>query len=247
MDADFPPNMLTDIEQFLIEDIRREPGKDLYEEVFRHPTFFPLQRRGEMAAMIRIARSVSPQIVMEIGADKGGGLYHWVKCLPTVKTVIACEIRGLPYLPAFAFAFPNVLFQGIPQSSRPVSDNLISPIDVLFIDGDKLGFVKDFDAYLPYMNPYGVVFLHDVTDTHKGGPGEAFATLIRRGYRNDIIVNHDDTNDALRREIMGIPPANPHEGWLRHWRGKSCGVGVIYLDGKGGGNSDHFYKAMARK
>jgi cephalosporin hydroxylase len=57
----------------------RMPGLDLYTEIFDHPWLFPLQRKAEMAAMMKLARSIEPKTVMEIGSDKGGSFYHWVK------------------------------------------------------------------------------------------------------------------------------------------------------------------------
>ena len=51
--------------------------------------------------MLAIANKYSPTTIYEIGADKGGGLYHWCMSCPTVKHVIACEIRGLPYKELF--------------------------------------------------------------------------------------------------------------------------------------------------
>jgi hypothetical protein len=243
-----------------------KPGQDSYPEVFATELFFPLQRRRELEKMMQIARGTGPVCptcrgatmpmppsedadcktckgtcqgpvtVMEIGADKGGGLYHWCMCLPTVRNVIACEIRGTPYSELFCKAFltPHFPYSGdcrmtwLNQSSydqvttdRVKRELTYGPIDVLFIDGDKLGFLKDFYAYLPLMRqPGGVVFLHDITDKYKGGPGEAFQILKDRGFRAESIVDTTEVADA---------DDTPHGGWLKHWRGRSCGVGVIYV------------------
>ena len=197
-----------------------------------------------------------PVTVMEIGADKGAGVYHWAKCLPTVRNVIACEIRGLPYCKQFDKAFPDVRFlwwaccsrtgdrlQGISDPAQDTKRWLTSvaideleghsidfqPIDVLFIDGDKLAFGKDFDAYLPLMNPNGLVFFHDINERE---PLAAYRRVCARGYHHEEKIDVTDTTEAVRREAQGLPSANPHEGWLRHWRGRSAGVGLIYLEGK---------------
>lgn len=223
------------VEQFLAEDYLRPPGHDVYQDCFDSPWFFPLQRREELRRMVQIARSINPTTVMEIGADKGSGLYHWCKALPTVKRVIACEIRGTPYASAFQSAFKHLQFlwlSGDSQGSftkKTVCEFMLpsSLIDMLFIDGDKLGFVEDFDAYLPLMNPHGVVFMHDVTDRE---PQRAFLTIQARGYRTETIIDRTDTDEAMGRAAKGIPPASAHEGWLRHWHGRSCGVGVVYLE-----------------
>lgn len=240
MDAPFPTEMVPCIEQFLANDHSRLAGLDLYPEVFHSDHFFPLQRMRETEAMIRIARDVSPQTVMEIGADKGGGLYHWCKCLPTVMRVIGCEVRGLPYASLFERAFPGINFCWMPCSSyEPITVQSVTGwmtqytrwtpgIDVLFIDGDKGRFLEDFDAYLPLMSPHGIVFMHDIQDE---APREAFLKVRERGYRCEAIIDTSEAEGAGVRHLRGDPVTSPYEGWLRHWRGRSCGVGVIYMKG----------------
>lgn len=235
MDAPFPDGFLDSIHHFLDTDSKREPGRDLYQEVFDTPMMFPLQRQKELEAMIRVARSIQPRTVMEIGSDKAGGLYHWCKCLPSVKNVIACEIRGTPYAEAFEMAFPNINFLWVPGSSyqqgnvnRVLSflQEVKSKIDVLFIDGDKSHFDTDFYAYLGMMNPNGIALMHDITDE---APGAAYKRVCQTGFRHAEIIDKSDTVAALKREDAGEPAKSPHEGWLRHWRGQSCGVGIIYM------------------
>lgn len=244
MDQPFPVGMITEIENFLRDDKEKRPaGLDLYPDVFDTRTFFPLQRKGELTEMIRIARSIQPKIVAEIGCDKGGGLYHWCK-IPSVEIVIACEIRGTPYKHLFEKAFDNIGFLWGERSSLDrewrsrllnmmkewkgalMKKSRVQGIDVLFIDGDKLGMEKDFDAYLPLMNPNGIVFFHDVQDRH---PKESYWNVRARGYAGEVIVNLEDTQEALRRAELNLPVKNEHEGWLRYWKGRSCGVGVVYL------------------
>lgn len=231
-DGPFPPEMLNCIEEFFLTDKSRTPGMDVYQDVFDTRLFFPLQRQCETAEMIRIARSISPKVVMEIGADKGGSLYHWIKCLPTVNRVIASEVRGTPYASLFEKEFPTVQFHWTLSSYRPQNVSAIKDwlgndtIDVLFIDGNKTTFELDFYTYLPSMSQGGIVFMHDITDRC---PKEAYINVINRGYAHRTIVDQTDTHLALERESLGLPPSSPHEEWLRHWKGKSCGVGVIYL------------------
>lgn len=231
---DFPQNMVAEVEAFLAKESERDYyGPFICEGVYQSNLFFPLQRRQEMAKMLQIAEKVGPRVVMEIGCDKGGSLYHWCKLRP--KTVIACEIRGIPYQAAFNKAFPNIDFAWWERSSYPAPTLLVdrsgSPtIDVLFIDGDKTGMYEDFMAYLPLMSPKGVVFLHDIKDDK--GPREAFEKIKGRGFRTEEIIDVTESTEALARGVAGLPPANPHEAWLRHWKGMSCGVGVVYLEKK---------------
>lgn len=232
MDAPFPSEMLPEIERFLAGDAARPTGLDVYQDVFETGLFFPLQRQAETAEMIRTARAIEPRVVVEIGADKGGGFYHWVKCLPTVERAIACEIRGTPYAAAFERAFPLVSFRWCPWGSRDVRtrDTVArwAPIDVLFIDGDKATMYEDFLVYEPGMRRGGIIFVHDVTDP---APGKAFREMQKHPKVRESRVIHDvsDVDAALGRERAGVPPSGSHEGWIRTWRGKSCGVGVLYL------------------
>lgn len=223
MDADFPKDLLPSIEKFFSEDTEPE-GLDLYPNVFKE-AFFPLQRQTELKHMITVARKHKPKVIYEIGADKGGSLYHWCKCLlPT--HMIACEIRGTPYKHLFEKHFTNIHFTWIEGPSTIINPLIeLPPIDILFIDGDKGAFETDFYNCLPYMNRPAYAFMHDVQDEQPRAGFNAVAPHFKTG----IFVNIDDTKVALGKEALGLPPENPHEGWLRHWRGKSCGVGIISL------------------
>lgn len=236
VDDAFPPDLLTWMDDFFAKvHPKLTPGMAIYPELYASG-FFPLQRMGEAAAMIELARPIPPRVVMEIGADKGGGVYQWCQSLPSVEMVIACEIRGTPYASRFEAAFPGKRLIWLPKSSLKIRarDDVARrlgdrQIDVLFIDGDKSFFELDFDLWAPLMQPRGVAFFHDVTDPE---PGRAFWSVVKRGYRHDVIIDRLDADRACAREAEGLPPASSHEGWLRHWKGRSCGVGVIWLDGK---------------
>lgn len=232
MDDPFPPGMVAELESLMALDL--PSGQDLYPEVFAANIIFPLQRQAEMRSMIRKARDVDPRTIFEIGADKGGSLFHWCKCFPNVERIIACEIRGTPYAEAFERAFPNIQFLWLPTSSYdpPVIDRVHSwldcrKIDVLFIDGDKGAFDKDFDAYLPMMARPGIVFMHDINEADS--PMRAAFEEKRKGRQSEEIIDLVDTRWAMERKASGQPIMSSHEAWLRHWHGRSCGVGVIRL------------------
>lgn len=233
MDDPLPPNLVPCFEAFFAHEHTRTPGQDVYQAIFDDNTLFPLQRQRELATMMQIARGLSPKVVYEIGADKGGGLYHWCKCLPTVEKVICCEYRGTPYSDLFEKTFPHIQFLWLPQSSYAVgtvrhvrawlgSDR----IDALFIDGDKSHFFTDFERYLPMMQSHGVIFMHDIQDP---APSEAFTKVRRLGFKTRRVVDITDAQEAVARQEAGEPCASAHEGWLRHWRGASAGVGVIQV------------------
>lgn len=229
---DWPEGYLDSVVDFLSGDKDRESGRDVADEALYSNWLFPLQRRAELIKMMRVARKTNPQVVCEIGADKGAGVYQWLKCLPTIKKMIAIEPRGLPYLDKLEETFEGVSFLGISASSHTHSS--ISKvyhylgdtkIDVLFIDGDKSAFNKDFDLYSPLVRSGGVIFLHDINQ--KGNPRDTFESIKKKGYRTEEII---DISDYEQFRDSKKPISCPYEGWLLHWQGKSCGVGVIYVD-----------------
>lgn len=230
-DQPIPIWVLDEWRAYFAQDGERPRGLDVYLDVFTGIKF-PLQRCGETAKMMQAAREISPRTVMEIGSDKGGGFYHWIKSQPTVTRAIAIEFRGVPWLDIFQKGFPGVQILGLgassydPETVANVREWLGNDtIDCLFIDGDKTAFLDDFEAYLPLMSSGGIVFLHDFRDQ---GPKQAVDELRNR-YHVEEILDTDEVVLALEREARGLMPSTPHEAWLRYWRGRSCGVAMIRL------------------
>lgn len=196
--------------------------------VFDHPVLYPLQRRREFAKMLSMARGLNPAVVMEIGADKGGSIYQWIKCLPTVRRAIACEIRGVPYANLFRSAFPQVDFMALPESSLleanrdKIADFLgDDPIDCLFIDGCKACVDRDFTFYAPMVRPGGLVFIHDVNpdaDAHEPAPAARFFQRIEPNDKG-IVVDVSELDDPAEDTAYGR--------WLRFWGKSSCGFGWV--------------------
>lgn len=196
-------------------------------------SMFPLQRRNELDQMLKLASLISPKVVYEIGADKGGSVYLWA-CIPTVKRVIACEIGGIPYNEHFEKAFPATDFLWLPVSSY--AKETVSQvrqwlgndkIDMLFIDGDKGKgmFEKDFRTYLPMMSPRSIIFMHDINDD---GPRECFLNVSKE-HRHTRLINTEESVVQAVKELRGEPPKQAQDAWLRHWKGLSAGVGVVFI------------------
>lgn len=68
--------------------------------------------------------------------------------------------------------------------------------------------------------------MHDVTDE---APGAAFERAKRhpRVTLSFTLIDKSDYDAERQRESVGLPERNPYEGWLRYWKGRSCGVGII--------------------
>lgn len=235
MDAPFPEGMLFEIEHMLVRTKNLKPGKDLYEEVFDYSCVMPLQRKNELKQMMATARKLNPSVIMEIGADKSGGLFHWCKCL-SPKRVVACEIRGTPYSELFEEAFPQIDFLWLPESSydpavvQKVNHWLeMDSFDCIFIDGDKANFIADFNAYKVMVRAGGIVFMHDIKDE---SPGAAFeqAKNDPTVFIAETIINIDESKAMKLREAAGVDSDGCYEDWLRVWEGRSCGVGVLHID-----------------
>ena len=214
----------------LRDDWRAMLAADRPLEAVWHGGAFPLQRRRESEAMVDLCENISHRVIMEIGADKGGGLINWLSLSP--DTMIALEVRGCPYADILRPVYRHTKFLFGEASSyddmtvRHIGDYLDGrPVDILFIDGDKANFLRDFDAYRPFMRPGGIVFMHDITDR---SPGMAFAE-VELSYVTAKIIDTTESAEAMIRERNGIDPASPHEAWLRTWQGRSCGVGVIHI------------------
>jgi len=232
-DDPLPAELNACFEEFFSAEESRERGQDTYDDIFTSPLLFPLQRKRELAHMMQVARDeVSPRVVFEIGADKGGGLYHWCKSLVTVERVICCEIRGTPYRHLFEDAFPNIDFLWLPQSSYSSATRLQvcdwlgdDRIDCMFVDGDKSHFDLDFFTYRSLMATGGIVFMHDIQDAY---PRRGYDISIQEPSHEEYI-NTTESDGACEREKAGTKSSSVHEDWLRHWKGKSAGVGIIRL------------------
>lgn len=235
MPNSFPEGMIPEIERILSQHHNWPPGMDSYDELFASPLFFPLQRRRELEAMMRRCRQIQPETVAVIGSDKGSDLFHFVKCLPTVRRAIACEIRGTPYADAFKQYFPKVEFLFLPVGSRErsalsqVRDFLDDgKINCLFIDGDKSRFTEDFNAYLPFMAPGGLVLMHDICcPPNTASCLDAF-NEAGKTHRTETIIDmseYDEDREAVKR---GERVKSSYGQWLRYWsQYPTCGVGVI--------------------
>jgi predicted O-methyltransferase YrrM len=230
-DSALPAGLAEEWEQFFESEDSRLAGEDIYTDIFSNGLLFPLQRMRETAEMMQRARRIKPRVIMEIGADKGGSFYHWIKSQPSVKKAIALEIRGTPYAQSFRRAFPDVDFLFLPTASldawalREVRGFLAGDaLDCLFLDGDKGSFDRDFYAYLGFTRPSSLVFLHDVFGT--APPAKVFEEL-KPHFPTELILNTTETEEAARRASGGEAITSSYEGWLRVWTHPTCGVGIV--------------------
>ena len=213
-----------------------DDGVFLIPELFDHPAVMPLQRKRELRAMGSMAATLEPRVAMEVGADKGGTLAHWLACQPTLEKMVACEYRGTPYKHFFEKAFPQVEFLWLEDSSyskeswEKVKDFLGAyRFDFIFLDGDKNAFRKDFALYSPMVRRGGMVFVHDVYDRAGNSRCSADFREFSRGLTVSLIIDLAESVAAKLNASRGTPSSGCHEDWLRA-SGDDCGVGVIHID-----------------
>jgi hypothetical protein len=206
-----------------------KPKKDrTFDAVFESP-MFPLQRKRECSAMLEIIdRTIEKPLfaMMEIGADKGGNVLLWMQRFYPLAMIVS-EWRGVPYAGVLKEAYPEARFNFLDNSYDPTNvRNIYSfldggKIDVLFLDGDKANFLRDFDCYRAAVSDTGIVFVHDINDK---APTEAYNQLIERGFKHQEITDTSELGDLPEESQR-----TAYQHWLAHWQGKSCGVGVLYM------------------
>jgi len=237
MSESFPPGMVEALESFFHRQrMKREWqwNEDLYHEVFVEPFFMPLQRKREMQRMMRRAREIEPWRILDVGSDKGGGLFHWCAGFQPGR-VCSIDLRGQPYAQLFKQHFDRIDFLWLPCSSY--EPEVVARVgkwlagdrfDIVFLDGDKSAFHKDFDAYVDMVRPGGLIIFHDIKVME---PGAAFATAARhpRVATVETIIDNKESREAMQRECEGIPSSGCYEDWLRLWKNEACGVGILEL------------------
>ena len=192
----------------------------------------PLQRSFEMQEMFNLVQGNKPRVVVEIGTSRGGGVYHWADNVECVDRIAGVDVNGQPYAPVFREMFPSIDWHFHHGSSleRDWLDGLIAwlggdKIDVLFIDGCKTAFRTDFDNHLSLMSPSGIVFMHDIQST----AAAAWKQLEERSpWDTCRLIDTSESLAAMQRMRRG-EEATAYEKWLRSYRGRSAGVGVVFL------------------
>lgn len=219
MENPLPPDLLKLWHTYLRTNPHTPFYGHLFDSMFKGK-LFPLQRKSELLETLTFVCNVMPvvrPVIMEIGVDKGGTFFHFINAL-CPRIAIGCEIRGTPWLEPFKDYFDDCEFLAIRDSKE--SDKVKTflngnKIDLLFIDGDKSKFAEDFHRYEPFLAPEAIVLMHDMQDE---APRRAFDSI--KGYNKSlIIINHDWL-------YMGEPECD-HDRWLLHWKGRSCGFGIL--------------------
>ena len=129
------------------------------------------QIRTEIMGFVRLARSIEPRTVVELGTAEGGTHFLLGATLPSVTTKVAVDlfVQNTRLLRKFMRPECRQAFvEGssyAPETVEAVRRTLAgTPIDVLFIDGDHTydGARADFERYAPLVRPGGLIAFHDI-------------------------------------------------------------------------------------
>lgn len=131
------------------------------------------QDEDELALAISLAQSIKPEVIVELGCDRGGTLYAW-RC-------VCARVLGITWDDnadsggAVCATYGAAVHGGDthdPESLKWLLSCLSSgqgwvPVDVLVVDGDHHldGIAQDLRMYGPLVRPGGLIMLHDRVPT----------------------------------------------------------------------------------
>ncbi len=169
------------------------------------------QKAAEILWLLDLLVDLRPDVVLEIGTDRGGTLFLWTRAASPDALLITVDIRKMVgRLGRFSpFALVRKSFERRRQRIELVDDvdsqsdatverirRLLGarPVDFLFLDGDHRyeAVKRDFDLYVPLVRPGGIVALHDISPrTTKDTEGTAafWADLKQREATDEIVDN----------------------------------------------------------
>lgn len=197
----------------------------------------PLQRKNELKKLLDILQKRKPRVILETGTDKGGSFFTWCKQLP-VERAIGIEPIGMPFDEVFRKYFTNVDFLFIEKATNEegVFDTIElflggDSIDFVFLDGSKLyGIVKnDLDSLLPFMNKGGIIAIHDINPMNRAvpnGPQRLFEECTMGGFKTEAIIDFSEATPFINKDKKS---KGNYEGWLKHWKDSSAGLGLVYM------------------
>jgi predicted O-methyltransferase YrrM len=181
--------------------------------------FRPLQKLGEIRALVENVRALRPRIVLEIGTNNGGTLFLFCRAAALEATIVSLDLPGglfgggysvlrTPYYKSFASSRQRVTLLRMnshdPSARRAVRSAVGDrPIDFLFIDGDHTyaGVKQDFETYAPLVRPGGLIALHDIVPApaELGIEVPRFWAEIKRQYDCQELIE-----DSGEQKKMGI-------------------------------------------
>jgi len=148
-----------------------------------------------------LVHATCAQIVLEIGTFSGYSSLAMASALPTGGRIVTCEIDEKNAAVARRHFESSPLGERIELRVGPAMDTisqLEGPLDVVFIDADKTGYLGYYEAVLPKLAPNGVIA---VDNTLWGGrvldPAEDSDNTVALREFNDHVLGDERTECVL--------------------------------------------------
>jgi caffeoyl-CoA O-methyltransferase len=163
------------------------------------------QRRGMMnvspedGRVLRLlTESVDAKNVVEIGTSNGySGIWFCLALRKTNGKIITHEIntdRAQLARENFKRAGVDKLVTLVEGDAHEQVKKLKDPIDILFLDADKEGYIDYLNKLLPLVRPGGLILAHNTTNTGRQ----------MQGYLNAVTTNPDLETIFLHEQATGI-------------------------------------------
>lgn len=124
------------------------------------------QNERELAEVLGLVIDAQPQVIVEIGCDRGGTLYAWRQVCDEVYGItlgVNADSGGAPCEEHGAKVYYG---DSHAEAARSWIDGQLAgrPVDVLVIDGDHMfpGVVCDVVMYAPLVRAGGLILMHDI-------------------------------------------------------------------------------------
>jgi predicted O-methyltransferase YrrM len=140
----------------------------------------PIQVRSEILSLLEKIQSINPEIIVEIGTNKGGTLALYANIAPSTAEITSIDLHQgefgggypawkIPFYQAFKRGNQKINLIRADSHKKETLDQLKTilagkSIDYLFIDGDHTyeGVKMDFEMYSPLVRKGGLIAFHDV-------------------------------------------------------------------------------------
>jgi cephalosporin hydroxylase len=190
--------------------------EDIYDSIMKFEflgvDIRPIQVRSEILQLLHIVHDLAPDIILEIGTNKGGTLALFCNVAPNSAKIISLDLPygpfgggyrpwKIPFYQSFTHGDQSLILlqkNSHEQTSVDEITTLLSgkKIDFLFIDGDHTyeGVKKDFEMYSPLVRPGGVIAFHDVV-VHPPESGvniEPFMKELEKKYIINYLIENQN-------------------------------------------------------
>jgi len=166
----------------------------------------PRQVPEELASLLKEVRSLRPCTVLEIGTDRGGTLFLWMRLADPHATVVSIDLPGGKFGGGYG-PLRERLYRRFPANGQilhllRLDSHQVSTlehakqlfgggqIDFLFIDGDHTyeGIQQDWEMYSPLVRAGGMIVFHDVAGNYEDTQVKRFWDTVKPHFRHSEYI-----------------------------------------------------------